>query len=287
MPIVSSTTCYSSQSCSAYSYKNLTCISKCPTGFTCSGTVVNTTASPYRVFYTDFNSHILFTSSVVGNFKTESNNFLTQGSPIPSKERGFYFQPNSSLVISSNYVPAPEFTFNLWIRTINPGTIFKINGTSDYLVLDIENGDYNLNMRLCGSGSTSIMYKNVSGNPVGTSTRLTLWENVYFQGAIISGTIMSFTVLIDYIHQVSRTLLSNSSITSDSENFVWRLGNPDNGFEGFVYRMNFYNGINGFFLTFVNPPMCNPNFYYENNACFACSNCLSLSPEWCVRSSCS
>ena len=88
------------------------CIGICPTGLNNSAGICYPPTSPYLLFDTDFTQEINLNSSAIGQFNTKaSSTFLTQGNPMPTKERGFYFPSNSALTLTSNYIPAPDFTF--------------------------------------------------------------------------------------------------------------------------------------------------------------------------------
>ena len=83
---------------SSYNYKEMNCISICPTGFDCKNNSITSPVTPYLLFDNDYSKLTTFTNN---------------SAVVATKERGYYFGINSQSTLASKYVPAPDFTLNL------------------------------------------------------------------------------------------------------------------------------------------------------------------------------
>lgn len=267
-------------------YNNLQCISICPTGST-STLQDCSLVSAYLLFSVDFSSLVLFNSTSISSFSTLTNTSFNSStsSMIPTKYQGFYSATNSSLSLIPNYIPAPDFTLKLWLRVLSPGSIFSISPYSlnaTYFQLTFENSYYGFELNICSSvNSTCYEYENLY-----FAGSLQVWEYLVITIEEIAVDALTVSMYLDYVFRNCETLdFSYNAIGIYTSNYYWLLGNPDGGFEGFIYYLEGFNGIDLVDLPFVNPPLCGFNMYWNGVNCLPCDSTCNTWP-WCTHSTC-
>lgn len=256
------------------------CVGLCPHGyieinFTC---LENDTA-PFQLFLTDFSSRVTFNSSEIDVFKTSFQTFDTPGNPSPTLDRGFYFNKNEFLESNQSFVPAPSMTIDLWVYAIDEGIIISI---PEYFEL---NGklSYSLSYDYCKILNNCSFENNVAIFNEEVET-VSMWRYLHLEISMDSISIISFSFCIDYSETSLTTKIGENAIGINQTSYFWQTGNSFSGFSGFIYKFRVCNSIYKILLTFINPPACLPNHYFDNNACHLCPSCNSTLT--CVRDSC-
>ena len=138
-----------SSSCSSctsgYLYKSLSCLPLCPSGYTSSSNSCAPSAN-LNLFFLNFYEFLDYGATFIDNFSHPSNlPFKENGkaSPIPTKDRGFYFTTTSALVSSLNTIMAPDFNLRFIIKITSNGNIFQVtDGTNNYFKLSSSTGSF-------------------------------------------------------------------------------------------------------------------------------------------------
>ena len=267
-----------------YNYGSNRKIGMCPTGFTLNNLTCNFPDSIYVLFDILFNETTSFTNSNVSVFNTALGTFKTQGNPFPTKERGFYFPKNSFLVSSTNFVPSSDQCYDFYMRALESGTVLTVDGLNEFL--EIKFGESILvSYRYCGINLLCefkkgfLEYINSGTENVWTYFSFNLFEGFEYVWS---------SIYIDMV-EVSRIIYVGENaigVLDSSENFVWKLGNQNSGFKGFIYRLLVTNVWNPYSASFSYVNYCDDYYFLENNECYF-TNCSNLDPIWSVRSSCS
>ena len=104
-------------------YESKVCLEICPYGFVDEGTFC--TKDDPLVINVDLSAHTKWTATTVGNFKTLNDlpfNDDSEGSPIPTKDQGFYFSNQDSRLVSVDNRPnAPDFVLSMWVYPLDYG----------------------------------------------------------------------------------------------------------------------------------------------------------------------
>ena len=89
-----------------YRYNNVSCVPYCPTGSATNNITMACETSEYMtVFSTAFSDYTNYSAKSVGIFNSPNNisfNDTSRLSPIPTYDRGFYFENTSSLISKKN-----------------------------------------------------------------------------------------------------------------------------------------------------------------------------------------
>ena len=115
-----------------YLYENKSCLSFCPTTYTNlsdQGSVCSRTNSQ-NLFNIQFSQHLNWIENKISNFSTFNSvrfNASDRSSPIPTADRGFFFNSSSKLWHDKQWwYPAPNFSLRLLYRVLSDGIIFEI-----------------------------------------------------------------------------------------------------------------------------------------------------------------
>ena len=122
----------SNSSCSTclegFNYKNLMCLSKCPTGY-----ITNSSICQYNYTYFLFNFEpglpLALNAKSVNVFNhPQGLEFRDKSrlSPIMTKDRGLYFANSSRLISNTSWILAPDFSFCFSLKIVTNGTIFQV-----------------------------------------------------------------------------------------------------------------------------------------------------------------
>ena len=97
------------------------------------------------MFSVQFFKHLDFSTNTVDNFVAPTIFSASRLAPIPTKERGFYFDTNSSLTSNTHWTLSPDFTLRLTIRVTNCTAdslnclIFTVNNSQALFTLEVSN----------------------------------------------------------------------------------------------------------------------------------------------------
>ena len=270
----------SCSSCSAgYLYYN-TCLSLCPSGFTQnSNPNICSPTSLTNLFNINFWIYTSFAAKTVGGFQypggTTSFNDPSRCTPIPTKERGFYFASTSMLRYGSSLIPAPNFTLRFSIRVVASGTIFQISYSGiTYIKVTALSGVFKLYWLLTPiNGGANVL------ESVNIGSYSTTWTNLCIYSSQ-SGTTFTF----------GHKQFSNFEFLGQVSSLNTDLGDYNSGssFTGFLMEIIADNTvITTYTKLFPQIPdaLCNYNQYYDGTACQNCQSSCSTWP-WCVSSTC-
>ena len=124
---------------SQYFLYSQSCLATCPYGYTASGTVC-TKSSSLEFFNECFDLFLTYKTSYIGNsFVTFSGELLTnqsKTSPVPTRDRGIYFENTSKAKSKELIVPAPDFTISIIFHILFPGVLMeaRINSINFFVI---------------------------------------------------------------------------------------------------------------------------------------------------------
>ena len=257
---------------SGYSYKNISCLEICPTGFA----LIDSSCIPgdsLFLFEIEFYNHLNFSSTSIQNFthplRLPFNEPLRRG-PIPSKTQGFYFESTSSLISTNSYILSPDFCFTLFVKSFSPGEIFKIQDNSSKN-LEIISTSSSIEIFIKISNSTSSVMKQTHYT---TSRFWTIFsfKSIQSRSYIILSNSYENTPILDFEFQMT----SNSSI--------FEFGSLNSqGFQGFLYYFCMRNDAGCYYKT-LSAPACDLFSYVD----LSCKTCDEKCGNWpiCTRKSC-
>jgi hypothetical protein len=195
-------------------------------------------------------------------------------SPIPTKERGFYFTKTSRLKTDSHWVLAPLFSIDFIIRISGDGTVLKVKYLQKSIIhFYSQNGKFIVEILLFHDLNEELKRFSMNFN-----------SNQWFHPALrclldFDKTTISFN-LIQYL---------NSFEFFTFPDLEYELGSENSSFTGFLYEIMFSNNENLQIYFNFQPPSCDFNEFYDSisDTCQGCSSLCDVWP-WCVRStSCS
>ncbi|OMJ79755.1 hypothetical protein SteCoe_20141 [Stentor coeruleus] len=195
-------------------------------------------------------------------------------SPIPTFDRGFYFEQTSRLVSINSFVPGPDFRIGLVVKIISDGTIVEIkDSTKTYAKAYLNNGILTFQILFTDeNGQQSIFTYNqiFSGD---------YWDKhtfeIYQQLDYITIKISDDEFTINY-----------QEFRCESTSVYFYIGGSTSGtsFNGFLYDLEYHNSdfnypINDLLIE------CNYNQYY-NSETSTCNDCDSSCSTWpsCISS---
>jgi hypothetical protein len=139
-----------------YLYNTLCCPQQCPTGYLPSSSQTCIPSSTQNVFSLHFYRFSQFSATSFQGFSSPNGlpfSDSSQNSPVPTKDRGFYFVSTSKLVSGTSWIPGPDITLRFGVSSFTPGTIFEIADASNSYFKLIWNGSAYVVTWLLTSGS--------------------------------------------------------------------------------------------------------------------------------------
>lgn len=274
-------------SCSAgyYNYNSISCLSACPQGCGASGSG-STCQSPCTgaIFSVQFYQSRTFASSLVGPFSTQSNlafNDQSQTTPIPTKERGFYFGSSSVIQSSTIGVLGPDFSLTLAFKAVNctsgsSCTVFSIKEAGLLFKLEVSSNSMISTWNLVDSSGAS-------SQTLVTDFEFGLWYKVIISSSQGLGTITLSHIYIDTYEYATTSVSYPKEFRNSGSQPVYSFGDTlNNSFIGFIYDASGYNYAVSSYLISVFWIDCNYNEYFLNPQCLPCDPSCSEWP-WCVR----
>lgn len=260
-----------------YHYKEYSCLDICPTGYI-QNTSPNTcvASSSQDLFLIRFASSLILTESIIDNFshpRGERFNNPNELSPLPTKDRGFYFANTSSLVSIQNWVLAPDFSLKFSIILLGDGVIFEaISGEITYFQLKFESGELLASWNLT-SASFSKVFSVSAGYYSSSWTEISLFSKQEDGNLTIS------------LNGFTKTLIG-FEFRSQVPDLIFYIGASNRtSFTGFLNSIHGVNSDKSWYSSI--PPIvdCGSNQYFDTS-CQDCTGCLQTWP-WCVRNDCS
>ena len=149
-----------------YNYKNISCLSICPTGFQLvsnSSCILN---SSTILFSSNFYTATSFAATSIFNFTHPLSipfNDSRKLTPVPTKSQGLLFRNTSGLIFKSNLTLAPDFCFSIHIKVLSDGIIFKAcKDLINFIVLRMIDSFYILEVNLTQKNIPTIVSFNSS-----------------------------------------------------------------------------------------------------------------------------
>ena len=266
---------------SGYLYNKISCLPLCPTGYTQTSSPNTCIASSSQsVFSLNFFGFRHFSATAIDNFQHPLGLSLqdqSRTSPIPTNERGFYFQSSSQLVSNVNYILGPDLTFRFCLRIKSDGTIFEAtSGGIIYFKIYALSGIVTAEWYLASSSASSIHIINLY-------TYTTGWSCSFLYSSQASG---QFSMTISS----TTTTLSGLEFRGQVSNMLMYFGGSTSGlsFTGFFHKIYADNSASITSKLLAPANSCEYNEFYtpSTGLCAACTACSETWP-WCVRASCS
>ena len=244
------------------------CLSVCPTGYDLvQASNSCQVSSSAELFYLAFYRFLQFTASSIGDFQNSSGlsfNDSSQSSPIPTKDRGFYFPKGSQLYSTTSWIIAPSFSLSLYINILEDGEIlkFKINNTTIIKLKSIS-----------GVLNFSALYTDCSSN------------KQYIKSIYYTYT-SNWNYLVIYHNQKNNSnyILFNNVVATPSA-YEFRADSDaiaviGGSFKGFISQLLFLNTFDIYTYLFNALPTCISYQFYSSTSC---NNCTTNTWPWCVR----
>ena len=177
--------------------------------------------------------------------------------------------------------PSPNMSLKLWIKLLSAGIVFSIDSTATFFQLTVTGGSYTLALTIFDLAS--LIYSKISISLDLSPSNL--WENLMLTTAQTSFTSITATAYYNYKLAFQTTLTDcDNSIGGIGSGYNWYLGDSAAGFGGFLYSVKGFNEIDISLQSFVNPPNCMADEYWNGITCKSCSGCGTW--PWCSRSTC-
>ena len=250
------------------------CLSFCPSGY--SENTTDCVFSKTAIISINFLQDINFTSSTIQGYETPqgiSFSDSTRNAPIPTLDRGFYFNSNSQLLATNPISTGHEFSIILSLHILQPGTILDLvdSANTSYITVVADAQEIKVTWLLLNSSTNETFSYSISTSYASHWINYTI---IHFQE---NGYIRLFNFY-------SEEYLYDCEFRGDTDLYL-NLGSTVSSFQGFLARiwaLN-YEEYPGFTLIY---PTCGYNEYYieEANTCAECDPSYPTWP-WCVRDS--
>ena len=285
------TSCSTCTPSTLYQFQSKSCLVSCPTGYSESSTRCYKSSSGQSLISTQFYQQLDFEASTVGDFETESSDAFSNPlrlNPIPTKERGFYFDTNSGLKSSKlNQYLAPDLTIRLLVRITGCDygectllEIFKSLSYKKLLSLKVDSINLISTWTVVDSVSTVETPKVLTSN-----FEYSKWFKVVifinqFQGFLKLG----HALLDNYGNGEAEASYGSQEFRhSDTPaELTYYLGGIGQSFKGFLYELLIDNDIILTYDISAHLVDCDYNQYYSHPQCLDCDSSCSTWP-WCVR----
>ena len=223
--------------------------------------------------------------------------------PLYMGKRGFYFEGKSSLESTKNYIVHPENSINFWSRILTNGQVFLISSNTEKLFEVIhQNGLLSFKLKYTDMRSGSLESKELS-----YTSDYSKWMKVNFN---VERNLSLYTSKLNLFlddNLVDSFFVENFWLVHSFEKgtFKWEIGSTTNSFEGFLYRIMFYNSAKVIHYTYelsdcelgtfensysecTECGLCGPNCFLEDsclicNQVYSCSECSYFNPNHCIK----
>ena len=266
-----------SECISGYNYENMSCLHICPEGYSLiRASCVQQVKSPFILL--KLFRFLDVSANHVSDFQHPDGlpfGDLQRKSPIPTKDRGFYFQNTSSLFSTTNWVLAPTFFVNFLLKVHDEGKIFSCsNGNTTFFEVTYESTEIILSF--IGSDKNSSREFTIS-----SKFQAKLWKTLS-----VSFTLSLFNTTVEI--NTIKTVFESIEFSPNQE-LTFYLGNESLGFRGFLQQFEVGNAKFLGFTPIYQEFLCDYNQYFDSLA----STCNDCDPgcqtwPWCTRNnSCS
>ncbi|OMJ84684.1 hypothetical protein SteCoe_14141 [Stentor coeruleus] len=256
----------------------------CPSKYSISGSECISSETLPILFSLEFSKVSSLTEMQIGNFVNQNSEAFqspTKNTPLPTKDRGFFFSSTSLMICNEkDLIPSPFFTIKAWAKIESPGIIFQITDTQDYFCLQksdekIQISIKVLDLEVLNKINTVIFENSISDN----------WCNIVVS-LDFKVTGLELTLKVNNLLETVVKDNWENAISNEGSGYEWYLGNSVSSFKGFLYMLVFVNALDTTLLEFYDIPNC-PSVYFFDGQCEQCPiSCPSLWP-WCVRDDCS
>lgn len=226
-----------------------------------------------QLFYLDFSQfYTLNAISINGFSHPKGVDFIDSGreSPIPTKERGFYFVNTSRLVADESYTLAPDHSIAFLIKAFETGTVIEIVNNWTLFKIEVFNGYVEVMWNL-----SSNYYNETTEAKVYVSYVFGTWGNFKFHS-------IQYFNNVTFFSGVYYSVLRNMEFRQDYS-FNTYIGGMDGAstFKGFLYKISIKNIYDIEFKVTGHPISCNLTYYFDGSCRICDSNCS----DWpmCVR----
>ena len=265
-----------------YLYNSTSCLPLCPTGYT-QNVSPNTcsSSSSQSIFSLDFYSFRQYSSNSIGNFQHPLGlefQDSARGSPIPTKDRGFYFGSTSRLISTVNCILGPDLTLRFCLLVTADGIIFEATSSGiSYFKVAAISGNVNAYWYLTSASSsyTQLFY---------LYTYTANWACSHFYSSQGS-------------EQISLSMIGGSTTTivgyeyrGQVSDMVMYFGGQKTGgaFTGFIDSIRIDNLVSTTYDLTTPIVTCKYNYYtnFVDFTCYFCTGCTRTWP-WCTSALCS
>ena len=269
-------------------YNSTSCVTTCPTGFTSAVGVCTCTApcTP-NIFSVQFYQHLDFTTNTIPGFTSSLVTYFsdqTRLSPIPTKDRGFYFDVTSSIASTASLVVGPDFSLTLVFRVsdctlVGNCLILSITDPTQFLKIEVNSGQLI---------STWTLAPSSSGIPstlaiVTTDFEFDQWQRVIFGSSQADGHVtLSHTYLQTYEYATTFTTINSYEFLNQGSAVFTFGSTTSTSFKGFLYDSIANNYVVTTYSTSLFLIDCKYNEYYLNPQCLPCDASCPLWP-WCTH----
>ena len=263
-----------------YLYENKSCLSFCPTTYTNlsdQGSVCSRTNSQ-NLFNIQFSQHLNWIENKISNFSTFNSvrfNASDRSSPIPTADRGFFFNSSSKLWHDKQWwYPAPNFSLRLLYRVLSDGIIFEI--------INLGIAYFSIS-QYSGLLETSFILTDSSNFNATTSIYLTATNT--WNTLLISSCQQSDVITIRIGDNFNS--INSKEFRAQSQYFYWYIGGSliNTSFTGFLWEIIGDNSVITNYNIKYDINNCGYNQYSTSSGCVDCNAMCSTWP-WCTASNC-
>ena len=256
-----------------FKYSNVACVLHCPEGSLKSDSHCEI-GSQDPFIKLKFAEFLDYTAASISDFQHPLGlSFNNSGklSPIPTKERGFYFASTSSLVSNRNWIIGPICFLHILVKIDQEGGIFKVgNSEIEHFYVYFANGHVNIDV---------LVYKNENEQIYTLRQTAIKGEWITF---IFSSNLKLGLTEFQITNLPIQKLYKGEILPTPGLNFT--IGGS---FAGFIYELILGNTYFPYYAPNAFPPTCEFNQFYNNNL-NTCQDCPSSCSDWpwCIRDSC-
>ena len=255
-------------------YKGV-CVSLCGYGYSSNGTDCLANGSSLDFLSTSFATAYDYSVSSVGNFQTSSGlPLLSPNAFMPTEDRGFYSDGNSSLVGKAAWVPTNDFTLQLFFRPLQTnGILLQIIdlNLNPYINIQLLNGLVWVGVNTISQNDSSISQMSATNSFLNQNSGS--WFNLLLQVYQQAPNMILLSIALSQGTQTLTLQDAELYITGVSQ---WVLGSLSDSLslQGFYYKVEAHNQICSTFICDPSLNLCNFNYYY-NYSISACEYCGS------------
>lgn len=246
--------------------------SYCPTGYIKASTECLYPKTLPLVFSLDFASFEPFNSSIFRLIASNNSNVSDskKSKNILITDKGFIFEKTSALINIEDFIPAENFSAKMWIKSFNPGIVFRILDESELFIIKTLEDGFEMQLKVFDRKSNSLEYIKIE-----SKARNNIWHNVAIAVKYSIESIelidklglrnkqekcelfkANLIIKIDKEQEYNKELLHCTSLFSQNKTtFTWLFGDVVSSFEGFLYRFVFINTFDTELLPYNNIPI--------------------------------